>query len=115
MQPDAAHSPDRLSARWLLAITGRLIREVGALVVRSERGGDRVATFGIESALRFATSADRAAFADELTTAVAALVAKYHDATARSGQDHRLIVAVHPRHLTETAAGESAAAELKEF
>ena len=30
--PDPAQSPDRLSARWLLALAARLVRETGALI-----------------------------------------------------------------------------------
>jgi hypothetical protein len=46
--------------------------------------------------VRFASAADRAAFAEELASAVTSLVAKYHDETAERGRDHRVIVAVHP-------------------
>ena len=53
--------------------------------------------------MRFATAADRAAFAEELTAAVSALVAKYHNATAEGGREHRVVVAVHPSLKTEAA------------
>jgi len=55
-----------------------------------------VATFAIDGEVRFASAADRAAFAEELADAVTALVSKYHDETAEGGRDHRLVVAVHP-------------------
>src|SRR6266700_8230587 len=32
VQPDPDRSPDQLSARWLLAVAARLVRDVGALV-----------------------------------------------------------------------------------
>jgi DNA-binding transcriptional ArsR family regulator len=94
--PDPARSPDRLSARWLLALAARLVKDVGALISGADKTKKRVATFAIEGAVRFATAADRAAFAEDLTAAVTTLVAKYHDETAEAGRDHRLIVAVHP-------------------
>lgn len=94
--PDPARSPDRLSARWLLALAARLVKDVGTLISGADKAKKRVATFAIEGAIRFATAADRAAFAEDLTAAVTTLVAKYHDETAEAGRDHRLIVAVHP-------------------
>jgi DNA-binding transcriptional ArsR family regulator len=96
LQPDPARSPDRLSARWLLALAARLVRDVGSLLTGSAKEGKRVATFAIEGEVRFASAADRAAFAEELSAAVTALVSKYHDEKAPAGRPHRVVVAVHP-------------------
>jgi DNA-binding transcriptional ArsR family regulator len=96
VQPDPARSPDRLSARWLLALAARLVRDVGSLLTGSAKEGKRVATFAIDGEVRFASAADRAAFAEELSVAVTALVSKYHDEKAPGGRPHRVIVAVHP-------------------
>jgi DNA-binding transcriptional ArsR family regulator len=101
VQPDPGRSPDRLSARWLLAVATRLVRDVGLLVTRSAKANKRVATFAMDGEVRFASAADRAAFADELAGAVTALVAKYHDESAERGRTHRLVVAVHPAITTE--------------
>jgi DNA-binding transcriptional ArsR family regulator len=97
VQPDPAVSPDRLSARWLLALAARMVREVGELLLTARKSGQRPATFAVDAEIRFSSVAERAAFADELTTAVTTLVAKYHDESAPSGRPHRLLVAVHPR------------------
>jgi DNA-binding transcriptional ArsR family regulator len=94
--PDPSQSPDRLSARWLLALAARLVHDVGTLITGAAKAKKRVATFAIEGHVRFASAADRAAFAEELTGAITALVGKYHDETAAGGRDHRVIVAVHP-------------------
>jgi DNA-binding transcriptional ArsR family regulator len=91
--PDPARSPDRLSARWLLAVAARLVRDVGSLLTGATAAKQRVATFAMDGELRFADPADRAAFADELATAVTELISKYH---SENGRKHRLIVAVHP-------------------
>jgi DNA-binding transcriptional ArsR family regulator len=96
VQPDPARSPDRLSARWLLALAARLVRDVGSLLTGSAREGKRVATFAIDGEVRFASAAQRAAFAEELSLAVTALVSKYHDEKAPGGRSHRVVVAVHP-------------------
>src|SRR5215471_18404379 len=77
--PDPARSPDRLSARWLLALAAQLVRDVGDLITASARAQRRLATFAMDGEIRFASAADRAAFTEELTRAVTALVAKYHD------------------------------------
>ncbi|GAA3297324.1 helix-turn-helix transcriptional regulator [Dactylosporangium vinaceum] len=96
VQPDPARSPDRLSARWLLALAARLVKETGQLITGAAKAGKPVATFALDGTVRFASAADRAAFAQELTAAVAGLVSRYHDESAAGGREHRVIVAIHP-------------------
>jgi DNA-binding transcriptional ArsR family regulator len=90
---DPDRSADRLSARYLVSLAGRLVREVGLLVRRADEAGRRLPTFSIDTEIRFRSAEDRAAFADDLTTAVAALAARYHH---DDGRPHRLVVAAHP-------------------
>ncbi len=97
--PDPARAPDRLSARWLIAVAARTVREVGELLAGGSAAGRKVATFAVDGEVRFASAADRAAFADELAGAVTALVGKYHDENAPGGRPYRVVVAVHP-HIT---------------
>ena len=94
--PDPARAPDRLSARWLLAVAARLVRDVGELITGAGKARQKVATFAIDGEVRFASAADRAAFAEELTVAVTALVSRFHDQDAPGGRSHRIVVAVHP-------------------
>jgi DNA-binding transcriptional ArsR family regulator len=96
VQPDPGRSPDRLSAFWMLALAARLVRDVGVLLVGAGKAGKRIATFALDGEIRFASAADRSAFAEELSHAVAALVAKYHDDSAVDGRAHRIVVAIHP-------------------
>lgn len=96
VQPDPSRAPDRLSARWLIALAARLVREVGQLVAGAAKARERLATFGMDGEVRFASAADRAAFAEELAAAVTGLIGKYHDERAPGGREHRVIVAVHP-------------------
>ena len=100
--PDPARAPDRLSARWLLAVASRLVRDTGELITGAAKARKPLATFAIDGEVRFASAADRAAFARELASAVTALVGKYHDETAEGGRAHRVIVAVHPSVRTPT-------------
>jgi len=103
--PDPDRAPDRLSARWMLALSARLVREVGALITGATKAGKPVATFAIDGEVRFASAADRAAFAEELAQAVTTLVGKYHDEKAKNGRFHRVIVAVHPSVSTTSKEG----------
>jgi DNA-binding transcriptional ArsR family regulator len=101
--PDPGRSPNRLSARWLLALSAQLVRDMGALITGATKAGKPLATFAIDGEVRFATAADRAAFAEELASTVAALIGKYHDETAEGGRAHRLVVALHPSVTTSPA------------
>lgn len=132
--PDPSRAPDRLSARWLLAVAARLVRDVGSLITgaataeeRAATAEDRAATaeepaataeepaataeepaatveeaatagrlaatYALDGEITFASAADRAAFAEDLTAAVTQLVSRYN---ARGGDKHRIVVAVHP-------------------
>jgi DNA-binding transcriptional ArsR family regulator len=84
---------DRLSARHLIALAGRLVREVGGLSRRAQAAGKRLPTLSIDTEIRFRSAEDRAAFADDLTAAVLDLAARYHH---DDGRPHRLVVAAHP-------------------
>jgi DNA-binding transcriptional ArsR family regulator len=99
--PDPERAPDRLSARWLLALASRLVRDVGTLLTGAAKARRRVATFALDGEIRFANAADRAAFAEELAQAVTTLIGRYHDENAPAGRDHRLILAVHPKVRSE--------------
>src|SRR4051794_2860793 len=89
--PDA--NADHLSASYLVALAGRLVREVGALARRAGASGKRLPTLTIDTQMGFRSPADRAAFADDLTAAVLDLAARYHH---DDGRPHRLLVAAHP-------------------
>jgi DNA-binding transcriptional ArsR family regulator len=91
---DPGHSADHLSAAYLVALAGRLVREVGALARRAGASGARLPTLTIDTQIGFRSAEDRAAFADELTAAVLDLAARYHH---DDGRPHRLVVAAHPR------------------
>lgn len=104
--PDPAQAPDQLSARWLLAVAGRVVTEVGTLIGRAAKARRRLSTFTIDAEVRFASAADRAAFARELADTAAALVAKYHSPAADGAREHRFLVAVYPK-ITRSESEES--------
>jgi DNA-binding transcriptional ArsR family regulator len=105
IQPDPSRAPDRLSARWLIALAAKLVRDVGQLVVGANQARKGLATFAMDAEIRFGSAADRAAFAEELAASITSLVSKYHDQAAPGGRDHRIVVAVHPT-LKEKAPGQ---------
>lgn len=90
---DPKRTSDRLSARYLVALAGRVVREVGALARLADAAGKRLPTMAIDTEISFRSAADRAAFADDLTAAVLDLAARYHH---DDGRPHRLVIAAHP-------------------
>ncbi|MGH8884563.1 MAG: ArsR/SmtB family transcription factor [Egibacteraceae bacterium] len=91
---DPDQTADRLSARYLVALAGRVVREVGSLAHRADAAGKRLPTMAIDTEIRFRSATERAAFADELTAAVLDLASRYHH---DDGRPHRLVVAAHPK------------------
>ena len=105
VEPDPSRAPDRLSARWLIALASKLVRDVGELVTGANKEKKRLATFAMDGEIRFASASDRAAFAEELAASVTSLVSKYHDEHAPRGRGHRVVVAVHPTLKPEPPQG----------
>jgi len=94
--PHSHRGADRLSASYLIALAARVIREVSSLLRRSRELDKRLATWSLDTEIRFRSAADRAAFGDELTKAITTLAARYHDASTPGGRAHRLVVVAHP-------------------
>lgn len=90
---DPGEVADRLSAAYLIAVNARTVSEVGA-IARSVATGTRVPTLTVDTVIGFRSPDDRAAFAAELQSAVAGLVARYHH---DDGRPHRLTVSSYPR------------------
>jgi DNA-binding transcriptional ArsR family regulator len=84
---------DPHSARYLVALAARLVREVGALARAAAARRTHPALLAVDAEIAFATPADRARFAEDLTAAVTRLAADYHH---DGGRPHRLLVAAHP-------------------
>jgi hypothetical protein len=93
---DPTRNVDRRSARYLIALGARIVREISELLRRSKKQAKRLATLSIDTEIRFRSADDRAAFTSDLTDAVTSLVSRYHDEMAPRGQRHRLIIAAHP-------------------
>lgn len=87
---------DRFSSAYLVATAAAAIRDLGELRARAEASGKRLATLTLESEIRFATPGDRQAFTEELSNAVARLVAKYHDDESAGGRRFKLMLGAYP-------------------
>ncbi|MGH7675964.1 MAG: helix-turn-helix domain-containing protein [Gemmatimonadales bacterium] len=94
--PSPETTPDRMSAEYLISAAARALREVAMLDAAARKAGKRLATFTLDTEIRFPNAAARAAFAAALTRAVADLAAKYHDERAPGGRRFRVLAAVHP-------------------
>lgn len=94
--PDLAQTGDRVSASYLIALAARIVREVGELWRKARGNQKRLATLSLDTVVSFASPAARAAFTEDLTSTIAALVARYHDAECPGARPHRLIIASYP-------------------
>ena len=90
---DPTQIADRLSAAYLIAVNARTVSEVGA-ITSSAATGTRLPTLTVDTVIGFRSPEDRAAFATDLQSAVAALVSRYHH---DDGRPHRLTISSYPR------------------
>lgn len=95
--PDPARIGDRMSARYLIALGARIVREVGELVAKTSPRRKRLATLAIDTEIGFRSPTDQAAFAQELASMVTRLAAKYHH---DDGRTYRLVAVAHPKEET---------------
>ncbi|MBY0290565.1 MAG: helix-turn-helix domain-containing protein [Mycobacteriaceae bacterium] len=94
---DPGRSDDRLSASYLIALSARVVREVGDLWRTARTSNKRLPTLSIDAVIRFRSPADRAAFTNDLSDAVTSLAAQYHDESNSDGRSYRLVVAAYPK------------------
>src|SRR5574341_520547 len=64
---DPSQIQDHFSSTYLVAVAARTIRDLAVLRTRAEKAGKKLATFTLETNVRFASAADQHAFAEELT------------------------------------------------
>jgi DNA-binding transcriptional ArsR family regulator len=106
--PDPKRLQDRFAWAYLVAAAARVVRDLGIPRGRADRASKRLATFTLETEVRFASAADRDAFTRELTEKMAELAVRYHDERAQQGRLFRFMLGAYPA-ITKTDA--EAAAE----
>jgi DNA-binding transcriptional ArsR family regulator len=108
---DPSNVQDRFSSAYLVAVAAKAIRELSALRSRSEKAGKRLATLTLQAEVRFASAADRNAFAEELARSIGYLSAKYHKETAQGGRRFQFFVGGYPAlaevHSEKPSEGEA--------
>jgi len=93
---DPSNVQDRFSSAYLVAVAAKAIRELSVLRSRAEKAGKRLATLTLQTEVRFASAADRNAFAEELARSVGYLSAKYNDGKAEGGRTFQFFVGGYP-------------------
>ncbi|MGP0068208.1 MAG: helix-turn-helix domain-containing protein [Isosphaeraceae bacterium] len=110
MEPDSRRHRDQFSWAYLVAAAARVVRDLGILRGRADRAGKPLATFTLETEVRFDSAHDRDAFTRELSAKVTELAVKYHGERASNGRWFRFVLGAYPA-ITKT--DEEAAAEEK--
>jgi len=93
---DARRLKDRFSSAYLAALASQVADEVGRAQKGAGEAGRSLPTLAASVDIRFRKPADRAAFADDLMGAIAALAAKYHREDAPDGRTYRLVAGAYP-------------------
>jgi DNA-binding transcriptional ArsR family regulator len=97
--PVAAHparASDGLPASYLVAVLTRGVRELARLRRLAGRARKRLPVLTLDTEVTFASPEAQARFAEELTEAVSAVVARHHDGRATGGRSFRLVVGSYP-------------------
>lgn len=97
---------DAFSSAYLSAVAGRALNDLAALGRAAAARGKRVPTLTLETEVRLATPGDQRRFADELTSALATLAAKYHNPDAPHGRTFRVFACGYPAVPARAAESE---------
>ena len=101
IEPDPGKLRDRFSWAYLVAAAAKIVRDLGILRGRADCAGKKLATFTLETEVRFASASDRDAFTRELSSKIAELAVRYHDAHASHGRLFRFLLGAYPA-ITKT-------------
>ncbi len=114
--PDPKRLQDRFSWAYLVAAAARVVRDLGILRGRADRAGKKLATFTLETEVRFANASARDAFTRELAEKVAELAMRYQDQQAPQGRLFRFVLGAYPAitKTDEEAAAEAASLPIEE-
>ncbi len=99
---DPKNAKDRFSAAYLMSLSALLQKELSRGVEATMWTGKRLATYSMNTELRFASPEQRAAFAGALERAVMDVVAKYSgpyrnaDGSNAAGRAFRLVLGCYP-------------------
>ncbi len=93
---DPGRLQDRFSATYLIALAARAIRELAGLRAGAGRTQKRLATFSIETEVALAAPADFQAFTEDLSRALAEVLARHQDDRAPEARRFRVVLGAYP-------------------
>ncbi|MCG8460198.1 MAG: helix-turn-helix domain-containing protein [Holophagales bacterium] len=104
----AADRPERLRDRfswsYLVAMAAKALRDLSGLRAAADAAGKRLPTLCLETRVHFASSERLHAFSEELSRAIAELVARFHDERAKGGRTFSFFLGAYPTPLAENRA-----------
>jgi DNA-binding transcriptional ArsR family regulator len=99
---DSRLTQDRFSCAYLLGLAGQIQSELGKVSAFAQKSGKTIATFSLNSTLRFTSPEQRAAFAEDLECSILAVVARHcspahnSDGSPSQGRPFRLALGCYP-------------------
>lgn len=88
---------DRFSSANVVGVAGRTLRDMAELRKSADASGRQLPTLSVQTEVRFSSPAKQNAFAEELSQAIGAMAAKYHDERAAAGRTFRFNLVGYPR------------------
>lgn len=87
---------DQFSSSYLVGVFAQAIRELALLRTRAEKAKKRLATFTLQTEIRFSTAKMRNQFTEELANTVTKLTTKYHDEKTKGGRLFKFTIGSYP-------------------
>lgn len=95
LETDAESLQDRFSSSYLLVLAAAVVRDVARLREHADAAEKKLATLALQVDVAFESPAQRAAFAEELASAVARLAMKYQS-NDEHARPHRFVIGGYP-------------------
>lgn len=95
-QTDPEEVQDKFSSTYLVSAASRLIQEVAELQTGAHKAKKKLATFTLQTEVRFADPEKLNAFTEELSKTIAKLAAKYHTDNEPHARPYQFHVFSHP-------------------
>jgi hypothetical protein len=89
-------APDKTSAAYLLMLATRLQRELSESWRKAETAGTSLPLLSLDSEFAFTSAADRARFAEALTSAITTVVAEHTTPAGKGDACYRLVLGCYP-------------------
>lgn len=98
---------DRFSSTYLVALAAQAIQDLASLQQSAAKAQKKLPTLSLQSEIRFASAAERNAFAEELSNEIAKLILKY-DREGKGSRRFRMLLGLYPAKERSTRSGQDA-------